>query len=61
MKQVSIRFLFVLTVMGMGMGACTKQQMLKGGESWRDSICREETRDRGPCPDDEDEARWRRL
>ncbi len=31
------------------------------GDSIGDSICREETRDRGPCPEDEDEARWRRL
>ena len=40
---------------------CTKQAWIKGGEKWRDSICREETRDRGPCPRDEDESRWRRL
>ena len=59
MKRVSIRLLFVVTVLGMG--ACSKQQLINAGEGWRDSICREETRDRGPCPEDEDESRWRKL
>ncbi len=43
------------------LSACEHYDPKTLGDGIGDGICRQETRDRGPCPEDEDEARWRRL